>query len=168
MWEMRGDGVRYCGPALSGAQGRQKDGTYGDLIGLAGRGLARHFRLGTCSNRDTRSARHVVGEGALRGRSPRTREGRIGPTAQRRGEKREKHHFICRQLESELAVGWLLSEVRESLPSFWDARLRRLCLQKSRNCGMMDTLSHNMSNADWRNHEHKGRSVGAQVGTGRS
>ncbi len=26
--------------------------------------------------------RHVVGEGALRGRSPRTREGRIGPTAQ--------------------------------------------------------------------------------------
>ena len=32
-------------------------------------------------NVDTRSARHVVGEGALRGRSPRTREGRIGPTA---------------------------------------------------------------------------------------
>ena len=35
------------------------------------------------ADRDTRSARHVVGEGALRGRSPRTREGRIGPTAQK-------------------------------------------------------------------------------------
>ena len=34
------------------------------------------------TNVDTRSYRHVVGEGALRGRSPRTREGRIGPTAQ--------------------------------------------------------------------------------------
>ena len=34
--------------------------------------------------------REVVGEGALRGRSPRTREGRIGPTAQKRGESEEK------------------------------------------------------------------------------
>ena len=34
--------------------------------------------------------REVVGEGALRGRSPRTREGRIGPTAQKRGESKEK------------------------------------------------------------------------------
>ena len=62
-------------------EGRHKAGTYGDLMGLAGRGLARHVRLGTCSNIVTRSARHVVGGGALRGRSPRTREGRIGPTA---------------------------------------------------------------------------------------
>ncbi len=30
----------------------------------------------------TLDAAGVVGEGALRGRSPRTREGRIGPTAQ--------------------------------------------------------------------------------------
>ncbi len=38
--------------------------------------------VGHLSNIGTRSARDVVGEGALRGRSPRTREGRIGPTAQ--------------------------------------------------------------------------------------
>ena len=52
-------------------------------MGLAGRGLARHGRLGTCYE-----YRHPVDEarqglgGALRGRSPRTREGRLGPTAQ--------------------------------------------------------------------------------------
>ena len=48
MWGMRGGGVRYCDPAHSGAQGRHKAGTYGDLMGLAGRGLARRLRLGTC------------------------------------------------------------------------------------------------------------------------
>ncbi len=63
-------------------EGRHKAGTYGDLMGLAGRGEARLVGLGTCSNIDTRSARHVVGEGALLGRTPRTRKGRIGPTAQ--------------------------------------------------------------------------------------
>ena len=40
------------------------------------------FDWALVANVDTRSARDVVGEGALRGRSPRTREGRIGPTAQ--------------------------------------------------------------------------------------
>ena len=40
------------------------------------------FEWAPVTNVDTRSARDVVGEGALRGRSPRTREGRIGPTAQ--------------------------------------------------------------------------------------
>ena len=63
-----------------GGQGRHKAGTYGDLMGLAGFGLARHLRSGTCHQ-----FRHPVDEalgGALRGRSPRTREGRIGPTAQ--------------------------------------------------------------------------------------
>ena len=54
-----------------------------EFDGNGGCGLAKPFRLGTCWNIDTRSARHVVGEGALRGRSPRTREGRIGPTAQK-------------------------------------------------------------------------------------
>ena len=63
-------------------EGRHKAGTYGDLMGLAGRGQTRHVGLGACSNIDTRPTRDVVGEGALRGRSPRTREGRIGPTAQ--------------------------------------------------------------------------------------
>ena len=67
---------------LGAGKGRHKAGTYGDLMGLAGRGLAEFFRLGTCYE-----CRHQVGEaccwpGALRGRSPRTREGRIGPTAQ--------------------------------------------------------------------------------------
>ena len=64
-------------------KGRHRAGTYGDLMGLAGRGLAGHLRLGTCYE-----YRHPVDEawpglgGALRGRSPRTREGRLGPTAQ--------------------------------------------------------------------------------------
>ena len=63
-----------------GCEFGHKAGTYGDLMGLAGRGLAGHLRLGTCHQ-----YRHPVDEavgGALRGRSPRTREGRIGPTAQ--------------------------------------------------------------------------------------
>ncbi len=54
-------------------------GASGDLMGLARRGLAGHLRLGTCYE-----YRHPVDEalgGALRGRSPRTREGRLGPTA---------------------------------------------------------------------------------------
>ena len=41
------------------------------------------FDWAPVTNIGTRSARDVVGEGALRGRSPRTREGRIGPTAQK-------------------------------------------------------------------------------------
>ena len=63
-------------------EGRHKAGTYRELTGLKERSVANPSRAGTCYDRDTRSARHVVGEGALRGRSPRTREGRIGPTAQ--------------------------------------------------------------------------------------
>ena len=71
-----------CVPVFGAREGRHMAGTYGEYVGREGGGLAKLVRLGTCSNRDTRSARHVVGEGALRGRSPRTREGRIGPTAQ--------------------------------------------------------------------------------------
>ncbi len=70
------DGVALC---------RHTAGIYGDLIGLAGRGLAKLLRLDTCYQ-----YRHQVGEaccwpGALRGLRPRTREGRIGPTAQLQG-----------------------------------------------------------------------------------
>ena len=70
-----------------GGQGRHKAGACGDLMGLAGRGLAGHLRLGTCYEK-----RHPVDEaccwgGALRGRSPRTREGRLGPTAQKSEER---------------------------------------------------------------------------------
>ena len=51
-------------------EGRHGAGTYGDLMGLAGRGLARHLRLGTRSNIDTRSARHVVGGGVAGAEPP--------------------------------------------------------------------------------------------------
>ena len=73
-------------------------GTYGDLMGLAGRGLAGHIRLGT-----RHKWRHPADEaccwpGALRGRSPRTREGRIGPTAQKSEER------VKRSEERELPV----------------------------------------------------------------
>ena len=82
--------------------GRHKAGTQGDLMGLAGRGRARHGRLGTCYEYQdpVDEARHGLG-GALRGRSPRTREGRIGPTAQMRGERGEERG------ESETVLGCL-------------------------------------------------------------
>ena len=56
--------------------------------------------------------------GALRGRSPRTREGRIGPTAQLQwlvvsGQWRG---LFWRKLEWELAVAWLPPEVCEISP----------------------------------------------------
>ena len=35
-------------PSLGAGRGRHKAGTYEDLMGLAGRGLARRLRLGTC------------------------------------------------------------------------------------------------------------------------
>ncbi len=79
-------------------EGRHKAGACGDLMGLAGRGLAGHLRLGTCHQ-----YRHPVDEalgGALRGRSPRTREGRLGPTAQKNeervksSEERENYRFL--------------------------------------------------------------------------
>ena len=67
---------------LKACEGRHKAGADGELKGTADRGLAKLGRTGTC-----RQSRHQVDEaccwgGALRGRSPRTREGRIGPTAQ--------------------------------------------------------------------------------------
>ena len=86
LWARRSAGARPGRTAASvswgGCEGRHKAGSCGDLMGLAGLGLARHLRLGTCYE-----YRHQVGKaccwpGALRGRSPRTREGRIGPTAQ--------------------------------------------------------------------------------------
>ena len=60
-------------------QGTHKGCPYGDW---GDAGWRNSFEWALVTNIDTRSARHVVGEGALRGRSPRTREGRIGPTAQ--------------------------------------------------------------------------------------
>ena len=62
-------------------EGRHKAGTYGDLVGLVGVVRRNSFDWAHVTDVDTGSTRYVVGEGALRGRSPRTREGRIGPTA---------------------------------------------------------------------------------------
>ena len=85
-WHHRTYTVNSPAASESGFEGRNKAGAYGNLMGQAGRGLAGHFRLGTCYE-----YRHQVGEaccwGALRGRSPRTREGRIGPTAQKSEEE---------------------------------------------------------------------------------
>ena len=44
-----------------GCEGRRRAGTYGDLMALAGRGLARHLRLGTCHQ-----CRHSVDEACCR------------------------------------------------------------------------------------------------------
>ena len=70
---------------LGAYEGTHKGCPYGGFDGTGGTGLAKPLRLGTCWIVGTRSMREVVGEGALRGRSPRTREGRIGPTARRQG-----------------------------------------------------------------------------------
>ena len=77
-------------------------------MGLAGRGLAGHLRLGTCHQ-----YRHPVDEavgGALRGRSPRTREGRLGPTAQKcSGQWSETGQLL--RVEREIDAASVLSEV---------------------------------------------------------
>ncbi len=105
------DGVQAPGLAVrwrpSVGEGARA-GTYGDLMGLAGRGRAGHLRLGTCYE-----YRHPVDEawpglgGALRGRSPRTREGRLGPTAQK-GEERAKRseERAAVSSASELIADW--------------------------------------------------------------
>ena len=67
--------------ALGACEGRHEDGTCGKQLGRRV-GLRNPVEQALGANVDTRSMRHVVGGGALRGRSPRTREGRIGPTAQ--------------------------------------------------------------------------------------
>ena len=123
--------VRWRPSVGEGARAGTWPAPIGDLMGLAGRGLAGHVRSGTCyecrhpvdearhglggalpllpclcwhilgicqdagwggglilvaAGRQgqfaTHSVRRVFLGGALRGRSPRTREGRIGPTAQ--------------------------------------------------------------------------------------
>ena len=57
-----------------------------------GGGIRRPTRVGNFVLPSYWLRREVVGEGALRGRSPRTREGRIGPTAQKRGERNIFRH----------------------------------------------------------------------------
>ena len=111
-----------------GCEGRDKAGAYGvlmRLMGLAGRGLAGHFRLGTCYEK-----RHPVDEavgGALRGRSPRTREGRLGPTAQTAVVSSKRRRFFRWRPERELTVAWSTSEVCDCSHQFGDAFATRYC-----------------------------------------
>ena len=62
----------------------------------------------------------------MRGRSPRTREGRLGPTAQNCSGQwlvvsGQWRRLVWRKLEWELAVTWVPPEVYESSPQYWDA-----------------------------------------------
>ena len=88
LWKGPGQGWR---PANQVRRGRRRTGVragtrpappwythdWGDVVWRS------PFDRGPVTNIETRSAKDVVGEGALRGRSPRTREGRLGPTAQK-------------------------------------------------------------------------------------
>ena len=120
------------------AQGRHLRG----LDGSGGTWLGETLSVGHPPNVGTRSARHVVGEGALRGRSPRTREGRIGPTAQNcsgqwlvvSGQRRRYTYF---RVESGLGMGPLLPEEWDSSPQNWDAPSKSAGLLKRRKAARM-------------------------------
>ena len=72
--ERRGGGARpdiiVGSVSWRGCEGRHGAGSYGDLMGLARRGLAKHLRVGTRPNVDTRSTRHVVGGGVAGAEPP--------------------------------------------------------------------------------------------------
>ena len=90
-------GVRQLGRVRGQAQGRHprgSDGTGGTWSGQTP--SIRHT-----SPISTHGRRGMLLEGALRGRSPRTREGRIGPTAQKSEER------VKRSEERELPFPWL-------------------------------------------------------------
>ena len=78
-----------------GREGRHKAGTYRELMGLAGRGLAKLFRMGTCHQ-----CRHQVDEaccrtGGVAGAEPPHKGGRLRPTAQKaRREKRSEEREL--------------------------------------------------------------------------
>ena len=122
-----------------GCEGRGKAGAYGDLMGLAGRGLARHVRLGTCSNIATRSATDVVGGGVAGAEPPH----KGGPTRPDRpemqwsvvsGQWSQRRRSGC--LRFDRGVPWFpRPEVCECSSLFWDeprfgqpfAHVPRLC-----------------------------------------
>ncbi len=63
----------------------------------------------------------------MRGRSPRTREGRLGPTARKSSGQwsavsGQRRRIFWRKLKRELTVAWLLPEEYENSPQYWDAR----------------------------------------------
>ena len=115
--------IRQLGRVRGQAHGwhlRRSDGTGRDVVGL------NSFDMAPVTNRDTRSARQVVGEGALRGRSPRTREGLIGPTAQNCSGQwsvvsGQRGRYLCRRGEGEIGVAMLLTEAWESSAPFGEA-----------------------------------------------
>ena len=84
---LRGEGEDGAGGGRGQGHGRHLRGFGGAGGGVWVGGVR---SVGDLSDIGTRSMRDIVGGGALRGRSPRTREGRIGPTAQRRGESGEE------------------------------------------------------------------------------
>ena len=75
----------------------------------------------------------VLGEGALRGRSPRTREAACGrpPKCEERVKRRESCWFLCRRSDGGQALVRALPEDCESSPSFWNASVRFSCLTPS-------------------------------------
>ena len=111
LWARRSAGARPGRTVASvrwgGCEGRHKAGSCGELMGQARRGLAGHVRIGTCYEyrHQVDEARHGLG-GALRGRSPRTREGRLGPTAQMRGERGEKRVAVSSGADGNADRSW--------------------------------------------------------------
>ncbi len=113
-----------------GGPGQAQDLFQGAMMGLAGCGLARHFRSGT-----RHQCRHPVDEaccwpGALRGRSPRTREGRIGPTAQNCSGQwlvgsGQRLRFPWLRVDREMVGAPLRPKAWGSSPPFWNAPVRR-------------------------------------------
>ena len=125
-----GPGRTVASVSWGRCEGRHMAGSYGDLTGQAGRGLAGHLRSGTCHR-----YRHPVDEGCCRrggvaGAEPPHKGGPNRPdrpNARRewRGERSEKHHFICRQLEWELTMAWVPPGVYESSLSLFTGVLGR-------------------------------------------
>ena len=114
-------GVRQLGRVRGQAHGRHvrgSDGTGGTRSGWT-RWIRHLLRISTPGRR-----RMLLG-GALRGRSPRTREGRLGPTARNCSDQwlvvsGQRRRFFCWKREWEVTVAGLPSKA-DCSPLFWDA-----------------------------------------------
>ncbi len=106
-------------------EGRHKAGTYGEYVGLGGRGLARHLRLGTCYE-----SRHQVGEaccrrGGVAGAEPPHKGGPNRPdrpncSGQWLVVSCQRLRMVCLRVDRGRERASLLAEVQESSPQFWD------------------------------------------------
>ena len=130
LWARRSAGARPGRKVASvgwACEGRHKAGTCEDLMGLAGRGRARHLRIGTCYE-----YRHQVGEaccrkGGVAGAEPPHKGGPNRPDRpklQGPGVRGQRRRLFWRKLEWELTVAWLPQELGDCSPQFWDAALR--------------------------------------------